>query len=280
MGYTEVGLHVGMARRMESGAPAGGVMLSASTARLVQSAAALAGPEMVHIKRADKPVVARRLLGILVQAWPIGRSDSTLVVRSGEMSTLTAILERSRRSRGRGGCGRSGGYRQDTLVREAAAIANRRGADVFTAFCAHAHEVPFHVVAQLLRAVTGVNNLDGVAARAHVRAQIPDAGDEDLVLLYDVLGIRNPDVPSPNIDPDTRRRRLSALMNSMSLARTEPAVCVIEDAHWIDEVSESLIAVVLTVIRQTSSMVLITYAPSTGECWHTRQALRRFHLSH
>ena len=154
------------------------------------------------------------------------------------------------------------GIGKTRLVREAAAIANRRGVDVFTAFCeSHAHEVPFHVVAQLLRAVTGVNNLDGVAARAHVRARIPDAGDEDLVLLYDVLGIRNPDVPSPNIDPDTRRRRLSALMNSMSLARTEPAVCVIEDAHWIDEVSESLIAVVLTVIPQTSSMVLITYRP-------------------
>ena len=36
---------------------------------------------------------------------------------------------------------------------------------------------------------------------------------------------------------------------------------VVEDAHWIDEVSESMLADFLTVIPQTPSMVLITYRP-------------------
>ena len=40
-GYTAIGEQVGMAQRMESIAPPGGVMLSASTARLVEGAAAL-----------------------------------------------------------------------------------------------------------------------------------------------------------------------------------------------------------------------------------------------
>ena len=40
-GYTAVGEQVGMAQRMESVAPPGGVMLSASTARLVEGAATL-----------------------------------------------------------------------------------------------------------------------------------------------------------------------------------------------------------------------------------------------
>ena len=43
-----IGEQVGMAQRMESVAPPGGVMLSASTARLVDGAAALGGPEMVR----------------------------------------------------------------------------------------------------------------------------------------------------------------------------------------------------------------------------------------
>ncbi len=38
-GYTAIGEHVGMAQRMESVAPPGGVMLSASTARLVEGVA-------------------------------------------------------------------------------------------------------------------------------------------------------------------------------------------------------------------------------------------------
>ena len=40
-----------------------------------------------------------------------------------------------------------------------------------------------------------------------------------------------------------------------------PAVYVIEDAHWIDEVSESMLAEFLTVIPQTPSLVLVTYRP-------------------
>ena len=36
---------------------------------------------------------------------------------------------------------------------------------------------------------------------------------------------------------------------------------MIEDVHWIDEVSESMFADFLTVIPQTPSVVLITYRP-------------------
>ena len=45
--------------------------------------------------------------------------------------------------------------------------------------------------------------------------------------------------PLPVDDPDARRWRLTALVNAASLVR-EPALYVIEDAHWIDEVSESM----------------------------------------
>ena len=56
LGYAAIGEQVGMAQRMESVAPPGGVMLSASTARLVDGAAAVGEPEMVRIKGADEPV--------------------------------------------------------------------------------------------------------------------------------------------------------------------------------------------------------------------------------
>jgi adenylate cyclase len=46
-GYTTVGEQVGMAQRMESVAPPGGVMLSVSTARLVDGMAALGDAELI-----------------------------------------------------------------------------------------------------------------------------------------------------------------------------------------------------------------------------------------
>lgn len=263
LGYTTIGDQVGMAQRMESAAPPGGVMLSASTARLVKDTAVLSEPETVHIKGINSPVVAHRLLEVSAQGWPIGRLSTALVGRSGEIDQLAAMVERSI---GSTGCIAivvgPAGIGKTRLVREAVAMATRRGVGVFTAFCeSHARDVPFRVATQLLRASTGVSGMDEKAARAHVRTKVTDVTDEDLVLLYDLLGIADPDAPLPKIDPDAIRRRLSALVNSLALARTEPALYVIEDAHWIDTVSESLLEDFLSLVPQTSSMALITFRP-------------------
>ena len=83
--YTAVGEQVGMAQRMESVAPPGGVMLSESTARLVENAAVLGEPELVRIKGAADPVCARRLLGVGDHAAS-RRSESTLVGRTWELA--------------------------------------------------------------------------------------------------------------------------------------------------------------------------------------------------
>ena len=85
-------------------------------------------------------------------------------------------------------------------------------------------------MARLLRAATGIKGLDPHAARAQVYAQVRDADPEDLALFDDLVGIADPEVKLPKIDPDARRRRLTALVNAVSVAREGLALCVIEDA--------------------------------------------------
>jgi adenylate cyclase len=263
LGYTAVGEQVGMAQRMESAAPPGGVMLSASTARLVENSAVLGEPEIVQIKGAGEPVAAQRLLGMEERRRAVGRVESNLVGRRWELSAVEGLLDRAVDGHGAVvGVVGPPGVGKSRLMREVAAIAGRRGVEVFTTFCeSHASQIPFHAVARLLRAATGVRGLYGPAARAQVRAQTPDADPEDLLLFDDLLGIADPDIALPRIDPDARRRRLTALVIAVSLARETPAVYVVEDAHWIDEVSESMLAEFLTVIPQTPSLVLFTYRP-------------------
>jgi class 3 adenylate cyclase len=264
LGYRATGEQVGMAQRMESVAPPGGVMVSESTARLVEETVVLAEPEWVRIKGADEPVRARRLLAIGPRTGFIGRAEASLVGRRWEMAALDAMVDRA--IGGRGGIVNvvgPPGIGKSRVAREAAAQAAGRGVVVFWVFCeSHARDVPFYAVTRLLRASTGVADLDGDAARAHLRAYVPaDADPQDQLLLADLLGIADPDVALPQIDRDARRRRLTALVNTVSLARTEPALFVIEDAHWIDAVSESLLADFLSVIPRTPSMVLITSRP-------------------
>ena len=261
-GYAAVGEQVGMAQRMESVAPPGGVMLSASTARLVDGVASLGELELVRIKGAKEPVPARRLLG-MEERRATGRAVSNLVGRRWEMAAVEGLLERAIDGQGAVvGVVGSPGIGKSRLVREVTAMAAARGVEVFTALCeSHASDIPFYVVARLLRAAVRVADLDASAARAQVRAEVPDADPEDVLLFDDLLGIADPEVALPKIDPDARRRRLTALVNAASLARKAPAVYVVEDAHWIDEISESLLADFVTVIPQTHSLVLVTFRP-------------------
>src|SRR6185312_11578472 len=183
LGYAATGETVGFAQRMESVAPPGGVMLSESTARLVEHTATLAEPEWVRIKGVDEPVCVRRLLAISPRDALVGRAETSLVGRRWEMAALDAMIDRA--IAGRGAVMNvvgSPGIGKSRFAREAASLAAGRGVEVFWAFCeSHAGDIPFHVVAQVLRAGIGVTDLDGPAARAWVRERLPDADRQDLL---------------------------------------------------------------------------------------------------
>ena len=202
-GYTAIGEQVGMAQRMESAAPPGGVMLSESTARLVENVVLLEEPELVHIKGADAPVPARRLLAI-GEHQARRRSEAALVGRTWELNTVSAILEEAV---GGAGCVVTivgpPGIGKSRLVRETAANAAGRGVPAFTTYCgSHTTDIPFHVVARLMRAITGIERpRRRRPARARVRARLRQADPEDLLLVDDLLGIGDPAVAHPTSDP-------------------------------------------------------------------------------
>ncbi|MGV9713754.1 adenylate/guanylate cyclase domain-containing protein [Gordonia sp. NPDC003424] len=262
-GYTTVGEQVGFAQRMESVAPPGGVMVSESTARLVDDLATLGEPEWVQIKGADRPVRARRLLKIRPRQGMSGRPGPRLVGRQREMDAFGAVLERS--IGGRGGVVNvvsPAGIGKSRMAGECAALATARGVEVVWTFCeSHARGVPFRTVASLLRAGLGVADLDAPAARARVRLRLGDAATDDLLLLDDLLGIADADAALPRIDPDARRRRVRTLIAAASKTRSGSVLFIVEDVHWIDTVSESMLADYFSAIVDTPTLVVITSRP-------------------
>ncbi len=54
---------------------------------------------------------------------------------------------------------------------------------------------------------------------------------------------------------------MTTLLDSALLSRREPAVYVVEDTHWIDEVSEAMLADFLDVVAQAPALVLVTHRP-------------------
>ena len=146
---------------MESVAPPGGVMLSESTARLVEDAVVLADPEWVRIKGADEPVPVRRLVAIEPRHGLVGRPNSRLVGRRAEMAALDTMVAGTigGRSWGRGG----------VEFRES-----------------HARDIPFHAVtrrcARYRRGGPGWTSCPGAGPE-----QVPDADPQDRAVEIEVV---------------------------------------------------------------------------------------------
>jgi class 3 adenylate cyclase/RecA/RadA recombinase len=259
--YTAIGEHVGMAQRMESAAPAGGVMLSESTARLVEDRAQLSEPQMVRIKGASEPVAALQLLAV-GDGRAFRRRLTPLIGRKTEMTALEQALSDAILRQGRIiGIKGPPGIGKSRIATDATAIAQREGIEVIAAYCeSHSSQIPFHAVAGLMREFFGVSGLNRAEAMAKTRLLLPEANSEDLELLDDLLGIGD-GFTSGHIDPDARRRRLTTLLNAALLARPDPAVYFIDDAQWIDAVSESMLAEFIAAVPQTHALVLVTYRP-------------------
>jgi adenylate cyclase len=262
--YTAIGEAVGMAQRMESVAPPGGVAISESTARLVDEVVDLDEPDFLVVKGFAKPVSVRKLLQVKPHHALSGRADSPLIGRRWEMAVLEGTFDEILDGCGGASVGLCGpaGIGKSRVVREMAAIAATRGVQVFRARCESiAKEVPFHVVTQLLRAVMKVGDSQSSSDRQQLKKQLPDVSSEDLLLLGDLLGINDPDVVIPTLHPDARRRRLTALIRGAWTTQRSPAVYIVENAQWIDEISESMLADFTAVISRTDSMALITHRP-------------------
>ena len=207
-GYTAIGEQVGMAQRMESVAPPGGVMVSESTARLVDHVAVLSETQMVSIKGADAPVPAHRLVAMEPHRSSHGRSEVTLVGRQQQITALTELLDRSMSGHG-GVVGVVGaaGIGKSRVVREVTAIAAERGVDVFWTFCESlASEIPLHVVSGLLRAAARITELDGAAARDRYALGFA-APTRRIYYCSTICSVSpNPTVAPTYIDPDARRQ--------------------------------------------------------------------------
>ena len=278
--YTAVGAQVGMAQRMESVAPPGGVMVSDSTARLVENTAVLGEPELVGIKGSASPVSARVLRAVGPRRWPQPRHESTLIGRETEVAALTTALDNAIGGRGQivtvagpPGIGKS------RIGRELVSLAETRGVTTYSTFCeSHAREMPFYVIARLLREVFGVNDIDHVAARGRIRARLSSADPEDVHLLEDVIGVADSS-QDMQVPADARRRRLSRLLSAVLASSGDPAVLIIEDVHWIDEASEAMLADLIAVVPQTSVLVVVTYRPEYRGVLHTVSAVTRYVLA-
>lgn len=94
--------------------------------------------------------------------------------------------------------------------------------------------------------------------------------NEDVALLAGLLSIpAAPHSPSLALSPEERKRRtLQALTAQLvALARRQPVLMLVEDAHWMDPTTQELISQCIVSLQDAAILMLVTYRPEFQPDW-------------
>jgi class 3 adenylate cyclase len=272
-GYTAIGHTVGLAQRMEALAEPGKAYLTEAAADLARGFLELEDLGEFEIKGASRPVRVFELAGVGAARSRLDlsreRGFSRFVGRTQELDLLTGALGRAKAGEGAAvGIVAEPGVGKSRLCHEFAERCRTEGIEVFE--CqgqAHARDVPFMPVLQMLRSYFGIADSDReriVREKIAGRALLLDpALAEDLPVLFDFLGVPDPDHPLPQLSAEARNRALRGVVCKLIRAprRREPIVTIVEDLHWIDEASEVLLGELLGSVEGTLTLAIVNFRP-------------------
>jgi adenylate cyclase len=288
--YTAIGHTVGLAQRMEALAEPGKAYVTEHTAELAAGFLDLDDLGEFEIKGASQPVRVFELAGVGEARSRLDlsreRGFSSFVGRVEEMDALRAALERAEAGNGGAiGLVAEPGVGKSRLCHEFAQHCRARGLEVFEAQAqAHGTTTPFMPVLQMLRAFFGIGEREPEqTAREKIagRALLLDPGfADDLPLMFDFLGVPDPDRPVAQMSPEARQRALGRIVCRLvnAPARRKTLVLVIEDLHWIDEGSSVMLAELIDSIAATNTLAVVNFRPEYTPPWQRAQGYRTLSL--
>ena len=241
MDYTAQGHTVGLAARMEQIAEAGKALLTEHTAKLVSGYFTLRGLGASRVKGMSDPLQVFELEGV---GRVRGRLDvsrargfTKFVGRSHEMAALEAALDRAVAGSGQVvGVVADPGLGKSRLCYEFAERCRAREIPVYEAHgVAHGKAIPLLPILEHLRGYFGITEQDTArGARDKIAGRmvlLDETLAEGLPIMFDFLGVPDPERPTPPLGPEARQRQFLAVIRRLGRARSarEPAVHLFED---------------------------------------------------
>jgi adenylate cyclase len=277
--YTAIGHTVGLAQRMETLAEPGKAYLTEQTAELAAGFLDLSDLGEFEIKGSSQPIRVSRLEGVGAARSRIdlarNRGFTRFVGRREEMSALQRALAKATEGDGCAiGIVAEPGVGKSRLCHEFAEHCRLEGYEVFEAQAqAHGTSSPYLPVLQMLRSFFAIADADrDQQAREKIAGRTLLLDPElvgELPLLFEFLGVPDSERSLPQLSAEARQRALTDLVCAIVNApkRNETLVLVVEDLHWIDPGSESMMATLLETIATTKTLLIVNYRPEYGPEW-------------
>jgi class 3 adenylate cyclase/tetratricopeptide (TPR) repeat protein len=279
MDYTAQGRTVGLAARIEQLAYPGSVYLTEDTASLVEGYFRLRDLGEFDLKGARGPVRVFELEDVGPFRTRLdssrARGFSRFVGRAAEIERLEARLREALEGKGRvvGVVGEAGVGKSRLCVEFLERCRARGAVSLWGHGVPYGQGVPFLPVLELLRDFFGITARDGdEASRAKIAGRVlllEESLRDGLPLLFDFLGVADPERPAPAMDPEARQRRLYAMVKRLVRARSlrESMVVLLEDLHWFDQASDELVGGILEEAAEGRGLWVVNFRPEYGARW-------------
>src|SRR5260370_14062647 len=229
--YTPVGHAATLAARMQTVAPAGGIVISEETRRLVEGYFELRDLGKTEVKGVSEPINVYEVTGIgaLRGHFELAarRGLTKFVGREREVAEMKRALELARAGQGQIVAALAGaGTGKSRLVYEFKAMLPGDCKVLEAYSVSHGKASAYLPVLELLYGYFGIEDADDKAARRDkIEARLSEldpALNETLPLLYTLMGLHEGADPIAQMDQKTRRRRPGATLKR-HLLRASPS---------------------------------------------------------
>jgi class 3 adenylate cyclase/tetratricopeptide (TPR) repeat protein len=290
MDYTAQGQTVGLAARMEQLATPGSAYLTEHTAKLVSGLFDLRDLGSFEIKGMRDLVRVHELQGVGRARTRLdvshARGFTKFVGRQSEMATLEAALDRAIAGNAQVvGVVAEPGTGKSRLCYEFAERCRGREVPVYEGHgVAHGKAIPLLPVLEFQRGYFGITEQDRArAARDKIAGRmvlLDETLADGLALMFDFLGVPDPERPAPSLGPEVRQRQLFEVIRRLGRARSarEPAVFLFEDLHWFDRASEEFVENLVEISPGNRTLVLLNFRPEYHAAWMQRSYYQQLPL--
>lgn len=287
--YTAIGNTVGLAARMEALAEPGRPYLTAQTAAQIRGFFELYELGDLNVKGLSEPIRAYALVKATAARTRLqaaaGHGLTPLVGRERELEMLEQALRDTEHGGRAVGVVAEPGVGKSRLCHEFAERCRARGLDVTVGSgVAHGRHVPLLPVLEMLRGYFRITESDdGRTAREKIAGRLlllEESFRDALPLLFDFLGVTDPENPPPAMNPEARQRVIFGTLRRLVHARAHegPGVVIVEDLHWLDPGSETFLANLADSLPGSRTLLVVNFRPEYRGEWLHRSSYEQLAL--
>jgi class 3 adenylate cyclase/tetratricopeptide (TPR) repeat protein len=291
MDYTAQGETVNLAARLQGAAPAGDVLMSEATHRLVSGYFLTQDAGEFQLKGLDQPVRAYAVTG---QRSRRARFDvavehglTPLVGRARELASLRDDFARAQSGRGQtvSVVGEAGVGKSRLVYELRRQLENVPHTYLEGHGLPHGASLPFHLIAELLQASFAIE--EGEPERVQVEkvaagvCRLDPALDWTIPYLKHLLALPADELEAEGLDQAQRKQRMIEAVKALVLraAQDRPLLILVEDLPRVDRNSEELLRSLVDCLAGYPVLLICTYRPGYTATWEDRSFHQRLALN-